>query len=512
MAGKSTEWGSPDLYQNGTWFSDTILLADDGVSASACGVQTLDFSGKIAIFRLNTCSMSQSLLNVQNAGAAGALIIDDYTGRPLPFDADENSLLVTIPFVLISKTQGDQLLDALNQAEDVSVSFGDKTGVHAVDLGLYMETSLWMRYANQRLDYSGTKTIDETNYGAWIYNQGSSDVANIQLRLYFSGNNYQEYSAAEVDIVAGDSLYVAFELTEAQLTVQSGNPHIEYGYYLNFENDEDSLDNKVSNRIQNRVFWSHAHATYTTSGTPYPINRLITNPNKDTICISHKVTAHPGLCEFRIATEENAPLATHYITPHDLFNWDFNYKITDAPYFGIVMFEEGYQANHYLIPDYTSLINPQKNEFAVCLDTWESEPSTFKLGYSTEMYHDERIRQEGRPFVYRYNNGEMIESDPRLLPILPISIFSTVCYWGLNENDKSSIQLFPNPNNGKFHIVSENGIENIQIFHLSGQQAANLNYANMPSEIELQLQLVPGMYLIKVKSNGEDVVGKMIVE
>ncbi len=510
MAGKSTEWGSPDLYQNGTWFSDTILLADDGVSASACGVQTLDFSGKIAIFRLNTCSMSQSLLNVQNAGAAGALIIDDYTGRPLPFDADENSLLVTIPFVLISKTQGDQLLDALNQAEDVSVSFGDKTGVHAVDLGLYMETSLWMRYANQQLPYPhSSKTIDETSYGAWIYNQGSSDAENIQLRLYFSGNNYQEYSAAEVNINAGDSLYVAFELTEAQLTIQSGNPHIEYGYYLNFENDEDSLDNKVSNRIKNREFWSLSHATFSTSGTPYPINRFIPNPNLDTICVYYKAKSNYFACNFRIATIENAPIEERMLLCHDLENWDYNFFLTEAPITGSAFFSD-LQQNNYLIPESGWTLT--KNEFAACLYIYESNNSIFSLGFSTEMYHDERIRQEGRPFVYRYNNGEMIESDPRLLPILPISIFSTVCYWGLNENDKSSIQLFPNPNNGKFHIVSENGIENIQIFHLSGQQAANLNYANMPSEIELQLQLVPGMYLIKVKSTGEEMVGKMIVE
>ena len=512
MAGKSTEWGSPNLYQNGTWFSDTILLADDGVSASACAAQTLDFNGKIAIFRLNTCSMSQSLLNVQNAGAAGALIIDDYTGRPLPFDADENSLLVTIPFVLISKTQGDQLLDALNQAEDVSVSFGDKTGVHAVDLGLYMETSLWMRYANQRLPNPNSyKTIDETNYGAWIYNQGSSDAENIQLRLYFSGNNYQEYSAAEVNINAGDSLYVAFELTEAQLTVQNGNPHIEYGYYLNFENDEDSLDNKVSNRIKNSNYWSHAHATYSSAGNPYLLNRFIPNQNLDTICVYHKVnTPIPFICGSAIATIENPTLAFHSVVFHDLFNWNFNFPLTDAPYFGETINENNYQ-NNYLLADHLFTINSEINEFAVCLYSYDTTPSSFTLGYSTEMYHDERIRQEGKPFVYSYNNGEIIESNPRLMPVIPIVILGQ-CYWELDENDKNTIQFFPNPNNGKFHIVSENGIENIQIFHLSGQQVANLNYANTPSEIELQLQLVPGMYLIKVKSNGEDVVGKMIVE
>jgi hypothetical protein len=509
MAGQATQWSSPDLYQNGTWFSDTVLVANDGETASACAAQTLDFNGKIAIFRLNACSMSQSLLNVQNAGATGALIIDDYTGRPLPFDADENSLLVTIPFVLISKTQGDQLLDALNQAEDVSVSFGDKTGVHAVDLGLYMETSLWMRYANQRLDYSGTKTIDETSYGAWIYNQGSSDAENIQLRLYFSGNNYQEYSAAEVDIVAGDSLYVAFELTEAQLTVQNGNPHIEYGYYLNFENDEDSLDNKVSNRIQNRVFWSHAHATYTTSGTPYPTNRFIPNPNLDTICVYHKAKGNHFACDFRIATVENVPNEERMLLCHDLENWDYNFFLTEAPITGDAFFSD-LQQNNYLIPEY--FYTTTKNEFAACFYIYESNNSIFSLGFSTEMYHDERIRQEERPLVYIYNNGTLIESDPRLLPIMPIRFQYNSCFYGLEEYEQNTFQFFPNPNNGTFNIVSENGIENIQIFDLSGQQAANLNYANTPSEIELQLQLVPGMYLIKVKSNGEEMVGKMIVE
>jgi hypothetical protein len=510
MAGKSTEWGSPDLYQNGTWFSDTVLVANDGETASACAAQTLDFNGKIAIFRLNACSMSQSLLNVQNAGATGALIIDDYTGRPLPFDADENSLLVTIPFVLISKTQGDQLLDALNQAEGVSVSFGDKTGVNAVDLGLYMETSLWMRYANQRLPYPhSSMTIDEINYGAWIYNQGSSNAENIQLRLYFSGNNYQEYSAAEVNIIAGDSLYVPFELTEAQLTVQNGNPHIEYGYYLNIENDEDSLDNKVSNRIKNREFWSLSHATFSTSGTPYPINRFIPNPSLDTICVYYKAKSNYFACDFRIATVENAPIEERMLLCHDLENWDYNFFLTEAPITGSAFFSD-LQQNNYLIPE--SGYTLTKNEFAACLYIYESNNSIFSLGFSTEMYHDERIRQEGRPFVYRYNNGEMIESDPRLLPIIPIKFKYSDCFYGLEEYKQNTIQFFPNPNSGTFRIVSENGIENIQIFHLSGQQAANLYYANTPSEIELQLQLVPGMYLIKLKSNGEDVVGKMIVE
>ena len=147
MAGENLDWtNSPDLYQNGNWFSDTLVLADDGTLGSACSVLNNSISSNFALFYRSGCDLGQSLLNAQNAGATGAIVIDSVDGRPLPFLGDGLSSSITIPFVIVSSGKGDSLIQRISENDIVVASFGDKTGASVTDVGIYKEFSLWSRY------------------------------------------------------------------------------------------------------------------------------------------------------------------------------------------------------------------------------------------------------------------------------------------------------------------------------------------------------------------------------
>ena len=173
MEPTGTTWSSPNLAQAGNWFSDTVIIANDGVEASACNSLSSNNQGNFAIFRREYCSLGEQLLNVQNAGATGALIIDTVVGRPLAFNADSLSNQINIPFVIISKDEGDNIINSINGGESVVITMGNKQGQNAVDIGMYMDRALWSSFAY----YPNTgKIFPDTSFGTWVYNQGQQGV------------------------------------------------------------------------------------------------------------------------------------------------------------------------------------------------------------------------------------------------------------------------------------------------------------------------------------------------
>ncbi len=237
-------WGSPNLNINGAWFSDTILIANDGNIGSACGTLNNSVAGQFVLFQRNSCSIADQLLNVQNQGASGALIIDNVVGRPLPFDTLDQAFEVTIPFIIISKDEGDSLLTSLSAGETAIVSFGDKTTSLNSDLGIYMERSIWSSYGYFKLE--GNTYFTDTLLGSWIYNHGNSIVNDAQLQFYLKGKSSTlDYAVTseEIQILPGDSVYVP--LSFPFIIDFSGEMNgLDYGYsIISSTVDEDTLDN-----------------------------------------------------------------------------------------------------------------------------------------------------------------------------------------------------------------------------------------------------------------------------
>jgi hypothetical protein len=86
---------------------------------------------------------------------------------------------------------------------------------------------------------------------------------------------------------------------------------------------------------------------------------------------------------------------------------------------------------------------------------------------------------------------------------------------GINENinSKNSINIYPNPSNGKLTINSNQDIANINVFDITGKAVHNKEFTNKLNQTEIDLSaLNNGIYFIAVQSsNGEISKSKIVL-
>jgi len=94
--------------------SAEAAFADDGFGNPTQGCNELinDLSGKIALIDRGSCDFSTKALNAEQAGAIGAIIINNQAGLTTMSSGSDGDL-VTIPAVMITMTDGETIRQAL---------------------------------------------------------------------------------------------------------------------------------------------------------------------------------------------------------------------------------------------------------------------------------------------------------------------------------------------------------------------------------------------------------------
>ncbi len=107
----------------GTAITGNIVLVDDGTAESNLGCSTLvnnaGIDGNIALVERGTCNFTVKVKNAQDAGALAVIVINNVSGNPFAMSGTDGS--ITIPSVMISKTNGETILNAL-ASETVDVT------------------------------------------------------------------------------------------------------------------------------------------------------------------------------------------------------------------------------------------------------------------------------------------------------------------------------------------------------------------------------------------------------
>ena len=107
-------------------FSGNLVIADDGSSAptEACNALTsanaAAVNGNIAVIERANCNFTDKVINAQDAGAVGVIMINNVVGPPIVQGGDDAA--VTIPSVMISKEDGALVLAELNAFNVVNVT------------------------------------------------------------------------------------------------------------------------------------------------------------------------------------------------------------------------------------------------------------------------------------------------------------------------------------------------------------------------------------------------------
>jgi PA domain-containing protein/flagellar hook capping protein FlgD len=92
--------------------TQAVVLVNDGVGTTSDGCEALingaAVNGKIALVDRGTCGFAQKVKNAQNAGAIGAIIVDNVAGCP-PTGLGGSDPTITIPAVRITLADGNTI-------------------------------------------------------------------------------------------------------------------------------------------------------------------------------------------------------------------------------------------------------------------------------------------------------------------------------------------------------------------------------------------------------------------
>jgi len=123
---------------------------------------------------------------------------------------------------------------------------------------------------------------------------------------------------------------------------------------------------------------------------------------------------------------------------------------------------------------------------------------------------------------FNYNSNNILEnySSIGFNPDGSISGDSIAYYLSKEPSTKNelteslkSVEIFPNPNNGKFTVRSDNNFNSIEVFNINGERILNrFNIKPLKSDnIELP-ENYKGIYIIKIDNNRNKSTGKILIE
>lgn len=288
--GDGTDWGLPDLLDPNDAIQDTCVLAEDGtpginaqgipLSNEACGPIVNNVAGKIAVLyrydgsSSNVCWFGTKVLNAQNAGAIGVIMINrDDALIDVPGTNDGPS--TTIPFAFISKSDGALLRARIEAGDDVVAFLGNKLGLFANDGGLIKSSTVAPKISAITSMIAQDDTEFGFGVGASVFNFGNTDQNDVMLTATVTGpagtwtetaGPYAVASGDTIDIVTGGNNNIpAFSFPN----YPEGQYTLTYTVGLGVPDDSD-FDNTISyNFIISDDLISYASID-TITGTPIP--------------------------------------------------------------------------------------------------------------------------------------------------------------------------------------------------------------------------------------------------
>lgn len=510
------------------------LLSEEGCNPSTAGAYT----GKIAVIRRNSCNFSLKMLNAQDAGAIGVIIVnrEDVQTNMVAKDPatgilDGYGTQVTIPAVIISKTDGDQIIAEMANGP-VTMFIGNKFGIFANDMGSDASSVI---LATQ----GSTPSILAQNTGELTFNPG------IQVINYGVNDQTDVYVTATVDapgtpnaysqvvgpltvlskdtaaiFVGNPTTFPAFTLT----TYPVGEYTLTYSISLGATTDDSPGDNEFSSNfyVTDDVF---SYARFDTIAnepvvTSFPKNHTISY----TTCIrfNDANASRAGVLGMNMALSVDTSIydlqaqevylyayqwddtaTTFSSTP----TYDLLVNIAYASFNPTVSYTNGDQI---FIPFVTPIVLEDNRNYLFCIEAQTEEPA---FGYDGGMNYNANLSINDNVIfpIQIYNAGDLNpiwygagwNGNPA--PSIGLKMFPAA-ELGITETSKLEGIVYPNPATSVVTIsMNESGAANLTVTDVTGKIALQsaLSLVNGKSEVNIAA-LEAGVYFFNVTlENGQ---------
>lgn len=536
--GDGTDWGLPNLLDPADAIQDTCVLAEDGTpginaqgipfSNEACGPIINNVAGKIAVLyrydgsSSNVCWFGTKVLNAQNAGAIGVIMINrDDALIDVPGTTDGPS--TNIPFAFISKSDGALLRARIEAGDDVIAFLGNKLGLYANDGGLINSSTIAPKIAAT----SSMVTQDNTEFGfdvgASVYNFGNANQNNVSLTATVTGpaGTWSETSGP-YSIVSGDTLDIVTGGTN-NIPAFSFASYPEGRYTLTYEvdlgvPDESDFDNTMSYEfvISNDMI-SYAPLD-TINGLPVPsANFRAANSASFQSCMHFRDAnasrmAALGMYFSTVTGFDSGITLDGEEVPVTLYQWNdvftdlndpnLDFQNLNAVAFGFYYYPGDLQGEtvYAEFEDPVQLMDNQR--YLACVSI--NNEDVF-LGHDTRIDYTSTIGHYLQPHVPNNSqNGYFaLGFGEDLSPAIGLRVMDANLL-NISEKSTKSGQVYPNPASDNLTIVTETD-ENVTvtITDMSGRTVMQSTASGDKSTLSVKA-LDPGTYTVVLSSENQN--------
>lgn len=535
--GDAPNWGLPNLNNPADAILDTVVIYQDtssGINAQGvphanegCAPAINNLAGKIAlIYRYdgastNDCYAGTKVLNAQNAGAIGVILVNRVDGV-YGYNGTTDGPLTTIPFAFIGKTDGAIIRAKIENGEDVVAFIGNKLGLFNDDIGIVKEKTIAPTLGATAALTSMTQSEFGFDIGTKIFNYGNNTQSGIILTATVNGpsGNWTQ-TTGPFTLATGDSVDVftgginsipAFSMT----SYPAGNYELSYAVSLG-NTDESAFDNDLTYNFvinQEKISYSKTNpvtnlpvpSTFTRSVDPnFSACMVYKNENANRLAASGMYFAtEPGYnTGVQLDGEEFGV---------SLYEWNDNFiDLNDAAYGftnlsivanGSYTFGPNQESTMVFAPFNIPLLLQSNQRYLACVDVWNDN---FWIGFSNRVDYSRNIDHYLQPLAPVSSNSTYytVGFGSNMVPSIALGVFdaSTI---SVNELTDQSINIYPNPANKFITIEGAAAESELQIIDLSSRTVASQIIESSLESIDLS-EIKSGHYFMKFTSKGGSV-------
>ena len=168
---------------------------------------TQDLTGKIAVIWRGLCEFSCKAKNAQDRGAIAVLMIN-HTGAAVGMGGGTCGLNVTIPVVMIGRTDGENLMSCI-VGGGVIAFIGNTSGFQN-DMSSSIADILMTESSAMPWDLAQNGTEYPIDFGIWAYNKGYDPQNGVTatVDVIYNGLSVYNQTSTPVDFAAPDTTYL----------------------------------------------------------------------------------------------------------------------------------------------------------------------------------------------------------------------------------------------------------------------------------------------------------------